>query len=316
MVDRGTTESHRMHSLSTENRFVIERDDLRMELEIARVDSLFLHERILPEVADKLMLEFKNLVNLEDPVIVDRNNIVLDGNHRTYVFKKLGFRYIPACRIDYLHQSTRLRYWFRLLGNVQEPALLRKVIAELQGTIQDVEGRDALERVMEERSTCCGVQMGDSFAVIHFKEEVVKDAVTAYDLVEKIQDRLIEEGLNVDYIPCRYTEDREFCECLKQGEAVLWTPRITKEMVIDAAMKKQVLAPKSTRHLISARPIQVNVPVRWLNEDISLEEINRRFVRFLRGKQVRHLPPGQTIDGRYYEEELFVFLEGQEPVTN
>jgi hypothetical protein len=142
---------------------------------------------------------------------------------------------------------------------------------------------------------------------------VVKDAVTAYDLVEKIQDRLIEEGLSVDYIPCRHAQDSSFCECLKQGEAILWTPRITKEMVIDAARKERLFAPKSTRHLIPARPIHVNLPARWLNEDISLEEINRRFVQFLQGKEIRHLPPGQVINGRYYEEELFVFLDARKP---
>ena len=302
-----------MDALGREDRFVIEREDLRLELEIARVDALFLHERVLPSAADKLLVEFKNLVNLEDPIIVDGNNIVLDGNHRTYVFKKLRYRYIPVCRIDYLHQSTRLRYWFRLLGNVRDPSLLRKTVAELQGTLQEVENRDALEKAMAKECTCCGVQVGDSFAVVRFSEEVVKDAVTAYDVVEKIQDRLIEEGSNVDYIPCRFTQDRAFCECMEEGEAILWTPRITKEMVVDAARKEQLFAPKSTRHLIPARPINVNLPARWLNEDISLEEVNRRFVKFLRGKEVRHLPPGQVIHGRYYEEELFVFLDTRKP---
>ena len=302
-----------MDAVSAENRFVIEREDLRLKLEIARVDSLLLHERVLPSAADKLLVTFKNLVSLQDPIIVDRNNVVLDGNHRTYVFKKLRFRYIPVCRIDYLHQSTRLKYWFRLLGNVRDPFLLRKVVAEVQGTVQDVENREALQRAMARQWSCCGVQVGDSFAVIHFSEAVVKDAVTAYDLVEKIQDRLIEEGLKVDYIPCRYTQDKRFCECLKEGEAILWTPRISKEMVVDAARKEQLFAPKSTRHLIPARPMNVNLPARWLNEDISLEVINRRFVQFLKGKEVRHLPPGQVIHGRYYEEELFVFLDVRKP---
>jgi hypothetical protein len=299
--------------LSRENSFVIESGDLRLELEIARVDALFLHERILPSAAKTLLLEFKNLVNLENPIIVDRNNIVLDGNHRTYVLKTLGFRYVPVCRIDYLHETTKLRYWFRLLGNIKDPVLLRKVVADLHGTLQDIEDRDHFEKVMGEQCTCCGIQRGHSFAVIRFSEDVVKDAVTAYDMVEKIQDRLIQEGLQVDYIPCRYSQDKGFCECLKQGEAILWTPRITKAMVIEAARKEQLFAPKSTRHLIPARPMNVNLPARWLKENLSLEAINRRFVAFLQEKEVRHLPPGQVIHGRYYEEELFVFLDAKKP---
>jgi len=302
-----------MDALSRENRFVIESGDLRLELEIAQVSSLFLHERVLPSAANKLLLEFKNLVNLENPIIVDRNNIVLDGNHRTYVLKTLGFRFIPVCRIDYLHETTKLKYWFRHLGTVKDPGTLRKVVADLEGTFENVENRDCLEKLMAEQCTCCGIQWGDSFAVIRFSEDLVKDAVTAYDMVEKIQDRLTREGLQVDYIPCRYSQDRGFCECLKQGDAILWTPHITKTMVIEAARKERLFAPKSTRHLIPARPMNVNLPARWLKEDIDLEAINRRFVAFLQGKEVRHLPPGQVIHGRYYEEELFVFLDARKP---
>jgi hypothetical protein len=46
-----------------------------------------------------------------------------------------------------------------------------------------------------------------------------------------------------------------------------------------------------------------------LKEDVSLEEMNRRFLQFLEAKEVTRLPPGQVINGRYYEEELFVFLD-------
>jgi hypothetical protein len=83
---------------------------------MVRVEALFLHERILPQVMERLVLEFRNWANLENPVIVDKNNIVLDGNHRTCVFKRLGFKYIPVCRIDYFENDTKLRYWFRLIG--------------------------------------------------------------------------------------------------------------------------------------------------------------------------------------------------------
>ena len=80
-------------------------------------------------------------------------------------------------------------------------------------------------------------------------------------------------------------------------------------LVVDAAKKEKVFAPKTTRHLIPARPLNVNVPTRWLNEDVSLEEINQRFSHFLKQKDVRRLGPGQVVNGRYYEEELFVFFD-------
>jgi hypothetical protein len=302
-------EATEMEAIIRQDRFIIESESLRLELEIARVDSLFLHERTLPHLASKLILEFKNLVNLENPIIVDRNNIVLDGNHRTYVFKKLQFKYIPVCRIDYLDQSAKLRYWFRLLGNVVDLEVIKRMVRALHGIFREVKDREALERVMAEQCYCCGIQQGEFFAVIRFSGEVVWDAVTAYDVLEKFQDQLVEEGMRVDYIPCQYAQDQEFCQCLKEGEVILWTPQITKEMVIDAAKKEKLFAPKSTRHLIPVRPINLNFPARMLKEDLPQKEMTRRFLRFLEAKEVKRLPPGQVINGRYYEEELFVFLD-------
>jgi len=47
-------------------------------------------------------------------------------------------------------------------------------------------------------------------------------------------------------------------------------------------------------------------------ENISLEEINMRFSEFLKEKSLRRFAPGQIINGRYYEEELFVFFDDKE----
>ena len=90
---------------------------------------------------------------------------------------------------------------------------------------------------------------------------------------------------------------------------ILWTPQITKEMVVQAAKRERLFAPKTTRHLIPARPLHINVPTAWLKEEIALEALNERFMEHLRAKGLRRLAPGQVISGRYYEEELFVFFD-------
>jgi L-serine kinase (ADP) len=298
-----------MIDMSGETIFVIESRSSSLELEIARLDSLYLHERTLPHAAEKLLLEFRNLVTVENPIIVDRRNIVLDGNHRTWVLKKLGFHHIPVCRIDYMDRCAELKYWFRRIGNVRDPGLLKKAVGDLQGTFEQLADRSALEDRLAENCSSFGIQQGDSFAVVRFGEDVVNDAISAYDMMERIQNRLLEEGMIVDYIPCQYVQEETFCDCLKGEEIVLWTPQITKEMVIHAAFEKKLFAPKSTRHLIPARPIHVNVPAPWLKEEVGLETLNQRFVEFLRRKKMNHLPPGQLVNGRYYEEELYVFFD-------
>lgn len=289
--------------------FSIDTENLRLELEVVPVESLFIHERILPGIARQLILEFKNLANLENPVIIDRNGIVLDGNHRTYVFKELDFKYIPVCRIDYFHGDMQLRYWFRLLGNIEDRDLIQEIVEELGGSLQEVRDRESMEKMLEEDCYRCGVQQANFFATVTFSEDMISDAVSAYDMLEKIQNRITKRGVKLEYIPCQHVHDDEFCEALRDHEIVIWTPQITKEMVVEAARQKRVFAPKSTRHLIPARPLNMNIPTHWFKENITLEEINRKFTRFLQGKGMRRLSPGQVIDGRFYEEELFIFFD-------
>jgi hypothetical protein len=280
-----------------------------MELEVVQVESLFIHERILPRIANKLILEFKNWANLESPIIVDKLRIVLDGNHRTYVFKQLEFKYIPVCSIDYFHKDMKLGYWFRLLANMEDVSLIREIVEKMGGDFNEVADREHLKRILQENCYCCGIQQGDFFASIRFSEDSVNDAVSAYEVLERIQEKLVQKGMTLDYIPCQHAYDDEFCKALEDQQVIIWTPQITKEMVVEAARKEEVFAPKTTRHVIPARPLNMNIPTHWFKENVSLEEINRRFLRFLEAKEMKRLSPGQVINGRYYEEELFVFFD-------
>ena len=91
--------------------------NLDLKLEILPVKSLIIHEQIIPNKAKMLKFQIINWAKLKNPIIVDENNIVLDGNHRATIFKKLGFRNICVCKIDYFNKSIKLKYWFRLIKN-------------------------------------------------------------------------------------------------------------------------------------------------------------------------------------------------------
>jgi len=295
--------------------FCIETESLRLRLEVAPVGCLLAHEKTLPHQAKKLILEFRNWTKLQNPIIVDENNIVLDGNHRAYVFKELKFKYIPVCKIDYFHETTKLRYWFRLLGKIESVGIIKQIVEGIKGTFRQVTDKETLRDILECNALSCGIQKDNFFAVINFPEDMADDAVSAYDLVERIQEELIERGIELKYIPCQFAQEGDFCDELSDDNLIIWTPQITKEMVVDAAKKKRPFAPKTTRHLIPARPLNVNVPTHWFKEDISLEEINKKFLDFLNKKKMKRFGPGQVIDGRYYEEELFVFFDAEQSTS-
>jgi len=289
--------------------FCLESENFQLELQVVPVDSLLQHEETISGPVRKLTLALKNQAHLHNPIIIDENNIVLDGNHRALVFKRLEYKHIAVCRINYFHEKTKLRYWFRRLANPPRLNLIKSAVVELKGNWQEVEDKDSLQRALEKDRLCCGIQKGDFFASVRFHNDVANDAVSVYGILNQIQEKLVGEGSTLEYIPCNSVHKADFCAGLDQTEVVFWTPRISKEMVTDAARQQKLFAPKTTRHLIPARPLNINVPTKWFREDISLEEINDRFAAHLQHKKIQRLGPGQIVSGRYYEEELFVFFD-------
>lgn len=288
---------------------VIDTGRLKLQLEIMPVASLLLHEEVIPEKANDLVLESRNWADLQNPIIVDKNGMVLDGHHRAFVFRKLGFNHILVCRIDYFNPAVQLRYWFRRLGRMRNEDSLKRLIAEMGGRLEQVEDAGALRSLLGKNRLQCGIQQGRYFAAVSFQRHMAEDAVSAYHLVERIQKRLIRSGKTVDYIPCQAVEEENFCQGLRSDEMVIWTPQISKEMVVDAVNHNRRFPPKATRHLIPARPINVNVPITLFRGQTSLEEINERLALFLKRKRLRRFGPGQVLNGRYYQEELYVFFD-------
>ena len=291
--------------------YCIKTNKLTLELEVVPVKTLLQHEQIIPHKADRLTYEFKNLAHLQNPVIVDENHIVLDGNHRTHVFKALNFRYIPVCKIDYLNDNTKLRRWFRLLGHISNIDIIKDTFESSGCRLHPVPNKSSLMEALDANTDACGIQRTDDCLFVEFPKFLSQDAVAMFDLLQQIQQKLISMEISLDYIPCKAVHTENFCQKLNANQAVIWTPILTKKTVIASAKKKKIFAPKTTRHVIPARPLNVNVPGYWLNENISLKEINQRFETFLQAKQVRRFGPGQIIDGRYYEEELFVFFSSR-----
>ncbi len=290
--------------------YVIETENLRLKLEVVPLTSLLQHEETLPPTVETLIWDFNNLANLQNPVIVDENHIVLDGNHRTYVFRKLGFRHIPVCKLDYFDErACILKYWFRLISPCRGKELLEGAVAELGGALTRWPDRRSLRRALERNPLHLGAQQGAFHASIRFPAEQVYDAVSSYSMLSRLQDLLVREEGRLEYIPCQSVEDAGFCCRLQERDLVIWTPHITKQMVVEAARQQKVFAPKTTRHLIPARPLNVNIPLAWFREKMSLEAVNQRFSDYLRKKKVRRFGPGQIVEGRYYEEELFVFYD-------
>jgi hypothetical protein len=289
--------------------FVLHAGNLDLVLEMVAVKELLQHERTLHETIKKLVFEFKNWANLQNPIIVDENYIVLDGNHRAGVFKELDFRYIPVCKIDYFHEDVQLKYWLRLVRTLDGFERLLQKIRDRASDIKSFSSKDTLKEHLDRNPLHFGLQRGNSFLAMEPDQEAVHDAVDTYDLVQWVQELIHHRGEQIEFIPCQYMDDDDFYTSLHGSDLVIWTPRITKKMVVEAAKARRIFAPKSTRHLIPARPLNVNVPIQWCDENVDDQEINAKFTSFLKGRQITKFGPGQVINGRFYGESTFVFVD-------
>jgi hypothetical protein len=287
----------------------IKTDSLTLRLEILRVDALKPHETVLPQMVSRLSAEFQNRANLNNPIIVDQNLIVLDGNHRAHVFRQLGFRYIPVCRINYLNPAAKLRYWYRMMPNVTDSRPIFQAVATHGGRLSSAADQAEMHRLLRQNPLHCGLQHRGRHWVLRMPEASTRNAVAAYEWVDRLQSAIARGGIAMQYVPCRHARDPAHCRQWGPSAAILWTPLITKEMVVAAAGSDRVFPPKSTRHIIPARPLNVNVSSRWFNDAVSEDEINQRFARFLENKTLLRFGPGQVLDGRFYEEELYVFRD-------
>jgi hypothetical protein len=203
----------------------------------------------------------------------------------------------------------QLKCWFRLLSHRNSMDFLKQLVGRMQGELTWLPDAEALRCELENDHFSFGFQQNDAYALIRFQKDAVYDAVSAYKVLEKLQNELCRKGVRLEYIPCQAAHEKDFCREFSEGACLLWTPQLTKDMVVEAGKKHRAFAPKTTRHVIPARPLNVDAPLQWFKENVSLEEINRKFQDLLEKKGIRRFGPGQVVDGRYYEEELFVFYD-------
>jgi len=279
--------------------------DKRVNLDIAIVDveSLHMHEETVPELVDQLVRSFRSDECVKHPIIVDKESmVVLDGVHRVVALRRLGVRRVPACLIDYNNPAIEVLSWYRSITGVSKPQELFSQVKKAGCNVR---------QVGEFHRKKLGVP--PIVALLKFPNQtflvncIFSSLSKAYDLIGHIEERLIAAGFTV-----RYETERDALQNLQEGQvdAVLCTPVISKEEIIKSALSGRVLAWKATRHVIPARPLNVNVPLGLLrNKEKSLAEVNIDLRRLLRSRIMKRLPSGSVVDGRRYEEELYVFEE-------
>ena len=281
--------------------YLISHPRLELEIKLEEIEKLYIHEEIIPEIVERLSDEIKRDAHVKHPVIVDKETlVVLDGMHRVAALQHLGCKLIPVCLVNYNNPNITVASWFRTIENKQKTDKnILKDLEKLGYSLQEIADNE-LERKIYGREIIVGIITSKKCYGIPGKIESIKET---YEYIKQLEGSLRSLGYKIGY-----ETESDAVNKVKSGEALatIIAPRITKRDVVTTALSGEVFVHKSTRHVIPARPLFVNVPLEWLN--MSPKEANKLLFEHLSKKKLRRLPPGQTLDRRY-EEELYVFSD-------
>lgn len=284
--------------MSTET-FLIHHPGIRLEIKLEEVEKLHIHEEVIPEILRKLTEEIKADGYLKHPVIVDSKTlVVLDGMHRLAAAQNLGCRFIPVCLVDYDNPHILIGCWCRVVNHSSDVEKLVEAVREIGFTVEECQRETARQLVSERKAAISLVSRSKCF-VVYGPQEIKK----IYDAIKQVELKLKSVGYSIGY-----DTDSDALDKVSSGKALsmFMVPNVSKRDVVTVALRGEVFAHKTTRHIIPVRPLFVNVPLEWLYGKLSLKEANEALVRYLSKKEVVRLPPGQVLDRRY-EEELYVF---------
>jgi hypothetical protein len=100
---------------------------MRRGIKLISVNLLKVHEAVIPDKVNQLVIDIGHNGYLRNPLVVDRKSLViLDGHHRFAALKKLGVMEVPVQLINY--QNSEVRVYLRrkeLLNSIIKRAVVR-----------------------------------------------------------------------------------------------------------------------------------------------------------------------------------------------
>jgi hypothetical protein len=280
--------------------YKIDSDRLDLKIAIVNIASIHMHEETIPEVVQKLAKDLERDKVLRHPVIVDEKTlVVLDGMHRVAALQMVGCIRIPVCLVDYDNPSIKVETWYRTFTEHNGQELLSQLpLANIR--IEETDMRNARQR-LENRSAAAMIATGEKC----FTVKSVGDLRQDYRVVTGVE--RVARGLGYEV---GYDTESDALSRLRNKEVavILGPPPITKKDVREFGVRDELFPHKATRHIIPARPLGIDVPIRLLQDrHVDLSEVNKQLVEKLRARRLLRLDPGSLIENRRYEEQVFLF---------
>jgi len=281
--------------------YTISHKGLDLHITALNVNALHLHEEVFPDLLNRIIQSIRRDGYVRDPIIVDRESlVVLDGTHRLAALKKMGCKWVPVCLVDYGNPAITVGCWYRTIKGVRTKEVLLKEIKQMGFDVEEV-GEIDKPKIGVSPVVAAMKSWKKSFLVCSPFESLAE----AFNLIKQIEEQLKLYSLKVEY----ETESDALIKLQERKvDEVLLTPKAGKDYIVENAQKGHVFPYKMTRHVVPARPLHINVPLNLLEgNERSLSEINRELKWMLKGRRLKHVVAGSVVNGRRYEEDLYLF---------
>ncbi|NQW29493.1 MAG: hypothetical protein HQ472_03155 [Ignavibacteria bacterium] len=273
-------------------------DVRQLRLEIVPIDCVILHEESDPHRVNRLDGLISQSSILRNPPIVaeagDGEYVVLDGATRTTAMRNRKIPHIAVQIVPYGTKSAAIGSWYHVL----KPNLAKDVINYIQQHHfpKSTVSVEAARELLVSGEACLGITTSKVEAVVLLSpgertlEEyaaTLRQVVTIYGGAGEIH-RIVNEDL------------MEVVSKKEPGAGVVMFPTFTPTQIIQFAKSKNVLPAGITRHLISGRALNVNVPIELMMNNLSTEEKNVWLQSWITEKVM-------SKKARFYHESVFVF---------
>jgi hypothetical protein len=260
------------------------------ELDLVPLDAIHPHE--LADAAREARIERRLALDdvLRDPLMVGSvpsvdGYVLLDGTNRLQALRSLGMSWGLVQVIDYSGASSvTLRTWCHStpvqFETIAEQAAGIPGIAILP--IAELGASDALAT----HNTVAVLLGKDQIAAVarmseypHSRAEQLRALV---DLYEENMTRVDCDPTNIEELA------QSMCEPTADGVSLVAFPPITRSQVTTMALRGALIPAGITRHVIvSGRALRVNVPLKMLRGESSLEDARQALQRHLASLQPR-----------------------------
>lgn len=268
------------------------------KIAVVELDRLKAHEEIIPSLTGNLANSIQEKGSLEHPVIVDgKNFVVLDGTHRIEALGEIGCRAIPVCLVDYQDPQIEVKSCDRIACCDVEEVL--DLSLQMGFSNRAWSAKEVGEVIHRRGAELALISTGGAHLLRRGADSLREISRSVVELERKLKSL----GVKVEY-----STETGVPRKAKSEVTIIKMPPASKEEVIDAALSGGVFAPKTTRHVIPARPMHVCAPLDWLRKK-DADEADMLLSKRLRGSELKRIRPEEYSGDRVYEEELRVFGE-------